>query len=309
MASASLNSLVDIQVNVRRVLDQRGPVVALESTIITHGIPYPENLATARSLEEVIRAEGATPATIAVLHGKLRVGLDSAQLEHLASGSGIAKASRRDIASLLVQQETAGTTVAATMLAAALVGISVFATGGIGGVHRGAEETFDISADLSEMASTPVAVVCAGAKSILDTPKTLEYLETLGVPVLGYRTNDFPAFFARTSGRSVDYRFDTPRELAKVIATHRALGLRGGILIANPIPEADALPADAIEARIVEACRDAEAAGISRKDLTPFLLERINELTGGASLKANIALVKNNAALAARIAVELSLMS
>ena len=309
MGSAFLNSLLDIDAQVRAVLDRAGPVVALESTIITHGIPYPDNLATARALENVVRSEGATPATIAVINGKLRVGIDSAELEHLASGSAIAKASRRDIASLLARRETAGTTVAATMLVAAMAGISVFATGGIGGVHRGAEETFDVSADLSELASTAVTVVCAGAKSFLDTPKTLEYLETLGVPVLGYRTNEFPAFFARTSGHPVDYRFDTPGELAKVIATHRALGLRGGIVIANPIPEADAIPADAIEVRIVEACRDAEAAGVSRKDLTPFLLERINNLTGGASLKANIALVKNNAALAARIAIELSRMS
>ena len=308
MAPAHIESLLEIDAGLRAALERGGPVVALESAVITHGMPYPNNLAMAQAVEDVVRAEGATPATIAILRGRLRVGLDSALLEHLASGCGIGKASRRDIASLLVRGETAGTTVAATMLAAALAGIRVFATGGIGGVHRGAKDTFDISADLSELASTPVAAVCAGAKSILDIPKTLEYLETHGVPVLGYGTDEFPAFFARTSGHPVDYRFDTPRQLAEVIAAHRAIGLRGGILIANPIPEADALPGAAMESQIAAACRDADAAGVSRKDLTPFLLKRINELTGGDSLKANIALIKNNAVLAARVAVELSRM-
>jgi pseudouridine-5'-phosphate glycosidase len=309
MAQAAPNSLVEISPELQKILAAGGPVVALESTIITHGMPYPENLTTARAVEDIIRAECASPATIAVIDGKIRVGLTVSLLEQLASSSKVAKASRRDLASLLVRRETAGTTVAATMLAAGLAGISVFSTGGIGGVHRGAEDTFDISADLSELASTPVAVVCAGAKSLLDIPKTLEVLESRGVPVLGYGTDEFPAFFARTSGHKVDYRFDSPRELARVIATQRALGLQGGILIANPIPEADALPAEEIEAHIAEAVRDAEAAGISRKDLTPFVLERIAQRTGGRSLKANIALVKNNASLAARIALELSRIS
>jgi pseudouridine-5'-phosphate glycosidase len=309
MAQAAPNSLIEISPELRKVLAAGGPVVALESTIITHGMPYPENVVTARAIEDIIRAEGASPATIAVIDGKIRVGLTAGLLEHLASTPKVAKASRRDLASLLVRRETAGTTVAATMLAAGLAGISVFSTGGIGGVHRGAEETFDISADLSELASTPVVVVSAGAKSLLDIPKTLEVLESRGVPVLGYGTDEFPAFFARSSGHKVDYRFDSPRELAQVIATQRALGLQGGILIANPIPEADALPAEEIEAHIAEAVRDAEAAGISRRDLTPFVLERINHRTGGRSLKANIALVKNNASLAARIALELSWIS
>jgi pseudouridine-5'-phosphate glycosidase len=269
-------------------------------------MPYPENLATAHAVEATVRAHGATPATIAVIDGRIRVGLSASALETLAARNDAAKISRRDLAALLVRKGTGGTTVAATMAAAAMAGIAVFATGGIGGVHRGAAQTFDISADLTELAKTPVTVVCAGAKSILDLAKTLEYLETQGVPVLGFGTDEFPAFFTRHSGLRVDHRFDTPRELAEVIATARRLGLREGILIANPIPEADALPASEIEARIAHAVEDAEAAGVSRKELTPYLLARINELTGGASLVANIALVKNNASLAAQIAVELA---
>lgn len=260
----------------------------------------------AREVEAVVRAEGAVPATIAMMGGVIRVGLDDGELERLASAKGAAKASRCDLAALLVKRADAGTTVATTMIAAHAGGIAVFATGGIGGVHRGASETFDISADLEELGRTPVAVVCAGAKSILDIPKTLEVLETHGVPVLGYRTEEFPAFFARSSGSAVDHRFDTPRELAEVIHAQRRLGLSTGILIANPIAEEHALAADEMEARIGTACREAEHAGVSGKALTPFLLQRVNELTGGASLRANIALVKANAALAARIAVELS---
>jgi pseudouridine-5'-phosphate glycosidase len=298
--------LVAIDPALREVIAAGGPVVALESTIITHGMPYPDNLATARAVEEIIRAAGATPATIAVVDGKLRVGLDAATLADLASRPGVAKASRRDLAALVVREATAGTTVAATMLAAAMAGIAVFATGGIGGVHRGAAETFDISADLTELATSPVAVICAGAKSILDIGKTLEYLESRGVPVLGYGTNDFPAFFARRSGYAVDYRFDTPGELAQVIAVQRRLGLSGGILIANPIAAADALPDDETELLIARSVLEAREAGVTGKELTPFLLARINELSGGASLTANVALVKQNASLAASIAVELA---
>ena len=297
---------IRIEAGVAAALRAGEPVVALESTIITHGMPYPENLSMARDVEAIVRAYGATPATIALIDGVIAVGLDAAALEALAARTESAKISRRDLAALAVRNATGGTTVAATMAAAAMAGIALFATGGIGGVHRGAAQTFDISADLTELAKTRVAVVCAGAKSILDLPKTLEYLETQGVPVLGYGTDEFPAFFTRTSGLPIDHRFDTPRELAEVIAMQRRLDLREGILIANPIPHGDAMHAGDIEARITRAVEDAETSGISRKELTPYLLARINELTGGASLTANIALVKNNATLAARIAVELA---
>jgi len=286
-----------------------GPVVALESTIITHGMPYPANLETARAVEAVVRAHGAVPATIGVLDGEARVGLDDAALERLASSTDVAKASRRDLPALVAGKASAGTTVAATMYLAHLAGVILFATGGIGGVHRGGEHTFDVSADLDELACTPVAVVCAGAKSILDLPRTLEVLETRGVPVIGVGTDRFPAFFTRDGGLPVDHRVDTPEELADVIAVHRALGMRGGLLVANPIPEADALdPAD-IDARIEEALADAARDGVTRKDVTPYLLDRINRLTGGRSLTANIALVRNNAALAARTAVALAARS
>ena len=280
-----------------------------KSTIITHGMPYPQNVETARAVEAVVRDGGAIPATIALIGGRIRVGLAADELDRLGATKDAAKASRRDIAACLVRKLTAGTTVAATMTIAARAGISVFATGGIGGVHRGAEQTFDISADLTELAISPVAVVCAGCKSILDIGKTLEVLETAGVPVFGYRTDEFPAFFARTSGHAVDHRFDTPRELAEAIAMHRRLGASSGILIANPIPPEHALPAEEMEARIETACRDADAAGVSRKALTPYLLKRVNELTGGKSLTANIALIRNNAALAAGIAGELAQLS
>jgi pseudouridine-5'-phosphate glycosidase len=306
MPLAVADQLVAIAPEVRDALADRRAVVALESTIITHGMPYPANGEMARAVEALIRAEGAVPATVAVMAGRVRVGLDATELDGLAAAQGVAKASRRDLAALLVREAAGGTTVAGTMIAAARAGIAIFATGGIGGVHRGAEQTFDISADLAELARTPVAVVCAGCKSILDIPKTLEVLETHGVPVLGYRTDDFPAFFARSSGEEVDYRFDTPGELAQVIWTQRGLRLETGILIANPIPEPDALPAEQMEAWIAAACRDAGEAGVAGKELTPFLLARINELTGGTSLRANIALVKNNAVLAARVAVELA---
>jgi pseudouridine-5'-phosphate glycosidase len=280
-------------------------VVALESTIVTHGMPYPRNLETALGVEDVVRAHGAVPATIAVVDGRPRVGLGPDELEKLAAGEGVAKASRRDLAALVAARRSAGTTVAATMFLAHLAGIRIFATGGIGGVHRGAETTFDISADLDELARTPVTVVSAGAKSILDLPRTLEVLETRGVPVIGVGTDEFPAFFSRSSGLPVDHRVDTPEELALVIAAHLALGLPSGILVANPVPEADALDGDEIDAAIDEAVRDAERAGIGRRELTPYLLGRIVQLSGGRSLTANVALVRNNADLAARTAVAL----
>ena len=300
------DGVVALSAEIREALAAGKAIVALESTIITHGMPYPQNVETARAVEIVVRKNGAIPATIAIVAGRLRVGLDDGELDRLGAMKGVVKASRRDLAAAIVAKASGGTTVAATMAIAAEAGILIFATGGIGGVHRGAGKTFDISADLTELARTPVAIVCAGCKSILDIPKTLEVLETLGVPVVGYRTNDFPAFFARSSGQKLDHRFDSPRELAELIYTERRLGQKSGILIANPISEEDALPAEEIEATIAAAIREAEAAGVARKEVTPFLLARINDLTGGRSLTANIALVKNNAALAAAISVELA---
>jgi len=302
----SAKAYLSISAEVKQALAAGKPVVALESTIITHGMPYPQNLEMAQNVETVIRDNGAVPATIAIMDGRFCVGVSGEDLERLAqTGGKAAKASRRDVASLLVKGEIAGTTVATTMQIAALAGIQVFATGGIGGVHRGAEDTFDISADLEELSRTPVCVVCAGAKSILDIAKTLEVLETNGVPVLGYGTEDFPAFWARQSGHKVDHRFDDVADIAKVVAMQADLGM-GGVLVANPIPEADALDPAAIEARIGEAIKGAEAEGVSRKALTPFLLKRIFELTDGKSLVANIALVENNAKVASGIAVALA---
>jgi pseudouridine-5'-phosphate glycosidase len=261
---------------------------------------------TARSVEATVRNAGAIPATIAVIDGRIKVGLLPHQLEGLGEAKRVLKATRRDLAAAIVKHANAGTTVAATMAIAARAEIEVFATGGIGGVHRGAEQTFDISADLTELARSPVAVVCAGCKSILDIPKTLEFLETHGVPVLGYRTDEFPAFFARSSGQKLDHRFDEPAEVAAAIRMERRLGSRSGLLIANPLPEEHALPAAEIESRIAAAVIDADKAGIAQKAVTPYLLARINELTGGKSLAANIALIKNNAAVAAEIALALA---
>ncbi|SIR06959.1 pseudouridine-5'-phosphate glycosidase [Rhizobium sp. RU35A] len=280
-----------------------GPVVALESTIITHGMPYPANLETALAVEAVVRENGAVPATIAVIDGELRAGLELAELEALAQAKGVVKASGRDLAVAMVRKASAGTTVSATMLLADLAGIDIFATGGVGGVHRGAEQTFDISADLTELGRTKTAVVCAGVKSILDIAKTLEYLETQRVPVIAYGTEEFPAFFTRQSGYKADHRLDTPEEIAQAMHLHHRLGTGTGLLIANPIPEAFALMPDFIDGTIADAVREADEKGIGRKELTPFLLARINELSKGESLKANIALVKNNAALASRMAV------
>ena len=302
-----MNDLLSISPEVADALTAGRAVVALESTIITHGMPYPQNLDMARKVEATIREKGAVPATIALMEGRLMVGLDDAALEKLArEGKKAAKASRRDMGPLLAKKAIAGTTVATTMQIAALAGIRVFATGGIGGVHRGAEQTFDISADLQELAQTPVAVVCAGAKSILDIAKTLEVLETNGVPVLGYRTAEFPAFFTRTSGFPVDHRMESVEEIAEVMAVQDKLGMKNGLLVANPIPPEAALDPAAIDGRIEEAVAQAERDGVGGKALTPFLLQRIYELTEGRSLAANIALVLNNAAVAASLAVAVS---
>jgi pseudouridine-5'-phosphate glycosidase len=299
------HSLLAIGAEVRQALETGRPVVALESTIVTHGMPYPENLATAREVEAVVRARGAAPATIAVVEGSLRVGLDDAALAALAKDEHVVKASGRDLASVLARGGSAGTTVAATMQIAAMAGIAVFATGGVGGVHRGAEASFDVSADLTELGRTAVVVVCAGVKSILDIGKTLEVLETQRVPVWGWRTRAFPAFFTRSSGHEVDHGFDALATLAAAIHLHRRLGSGTGIMVANPLPEADALDPAFIDGVIADAVREAEAGGIAGKALTPFLLSRINTLSEGRSLKANIALIRSNAALAADIAAAL----
>lgn len=281
-------------------------LVALESTIISHGMPYPQNVATARELEQIIRDQGAVPATIALMDGNICVGLSDAQLEQLGQQPDVAKVSRRDFASILAAKRTGATTVAATMIAAALAGIRIFATGGIGGVHRGGEQSMDISADLMELAHTSVAVVCAGCKSILDIGRTLEYLETQGVPVVGYRSNEFPSFYSRSSGYGVDMRYDSAAEIAAMLGVKWRLGLEGGVIIANPVPEADALPFDQMEQVITKALALAEEHGVRGKDVTPFLLKSIVELTDGRSLQTNIALVRNNAHVAAQIAVALS---
>lgn len=283
-----------------------GPIVALESTIISHGMPYPENLETARAVEECVRDGGATPATIAVLDGVVHIGLEDDQLEQLARASEVRKLSRRDLPHVLATSGTGATTVAATMICADLAGIRIFATGGIGGVHRGAEHNFDISADLEELARTPVAVVCAGAKSILDLPKTLEYLETQGVPVITVGSDQFPAFFTRDSGLAAPARADTVSELTDILRCQSALGYSCGTLITNPIPTAFEASGARIEAATAEALIEAERDGIQGKDVTPYLLSRIVELTEGASLQANIALIKNNARLAAEIAASLA---
>ncbi|MER8590357.1 pseudouridine-5'-phosphate glycosidase [Mesorhizobium sp. M1182] len=295
--------LVHLNDEVAAALDEGRAVVALESTIITHGMPYPANLETARGVETVVRENAAVPATIAVVAGKIKVGLDDRELEELAAAKGVVKASGRDLAAIMVRGGSAGTTVSATMRIAALAGIGIFATGGVGGVHRGAEATFDISADLTELGQTGTTVVCAGVKSILDIAKTLEYLETQRVPVIAYGSDDFPAFYTRSSGLKADHRLDTPDEIARAMLLHDEMESGTGILVANPIPEADALDPAFIDGTIAAAVAEAEKRGIGRKELTPFLLARINELSQGRSLKANIALVRNNAALAARIAV------
>ena len=282
------------------------PIVALESTIITHGMPYPQNLEVARQIEADVRAAGAVPATMAVLNGTLRVGLDDAELEALAKAKGVAKLSRADMAACIATGGTGATTVAATMIAARLAGIHVFATGGIGGVHKGAELTFDISADLLELAQTPVTVVAAGAKAILDIPKTLEVLETQGVPVIAYGQDDMPAFWSRESGLPAPLRMDDPAQIAAAHRLRGEMGVPGGQLIGNPIPKGAEISAEILAPIIARAQADADAFGISGKGVTPYLLQRIFELTEGKSLEANIALVRNNAKLAAGIAKHLA---
>lgn len=294
---------------VRGALADHRPVVALESTIISHGMPYPDNVEMAREVEAIIRGYGATPATIAVLHGVPRIGLDDEALELLGSAPGIRKASIRDLPYVVARAEHGATTVAATMRLAALAGIRVFTTGGLGGVHRGAERTMDVSADLTELSRTPVTVVSAGVKSILDIGLTLEQLETLGVPVLGYTTDEFPAFYTRTSGHAAPLRVDSPQEVAAIMRAQDELGLTSGISVANPIPVEDEVPREDIDDIIDQALDDLAGKGISGKETTPYLLARIVEITGGESLRANVALVRNNAHLGAQIAAAFAELS
>ena len=302
----NLNKYLDVSPEVAAALEAGKPVVALESTIISHGMPYPQNVETALKVEEIIRSCGAVPATIAILGGRLKAGCSKDEIEHLGKkGLAVTKVSRRDLPVIVAKGEDGATTVATTMLIAHMAGISVFATGGIGGVHRGAETTMDISADLEELAQTSVMVVCAGAKAILDLPLTLEYLETKGVPVLGYGTQELPAFYTRHSGLKVDYRLDTPAEIAAAYQAQRDMGLKTGMLVANPIPEEYSMPADVINQAIDQAIEEAKANGIHGKETTPFLLAKVKELTGGDSLESNIQLVFNNARLAAAVAGEL----
>ena len=302
-----MNKYLDISPEVKAALEAGKPVVALESTIISHGMPYPKNVETALLVEQTLRDNGAVPATIAVIGGRLKAGLSKEEIEYLGkTGRGVAKASRRDLPALVARGADGATTVTTTMIIAHMAGIQVFATGGIGGVHRGAETTMDISADLEELAQTPVMVVCAGAKSILDLWLTLEYLETKGVPVIGYGTEELPAFYTRKSGFGVDYRVDSPEELAAMFAAQRDLGYKGGMLVTNPIPEEYAMPKDVIDAAIEQALRECKEQGVHGKETTPFLLARVVELTGGDSLESNIQLVLNNARVAARTAAALA---
>ncbi len=302
-----MSQILNISKEVSEALKNGQPVVALESTIISHGMPYPKNVETALQVEKIIRDNGAVPATIAIIQGKLSVGISESEIDYLGKkGEAVTKVSRRDIPVLVAKKEDGATTVAATMIIAKMAGIKVFATGGIGGVHRGAETTFDISADLEELANTDVTVVCAGAKSILDIGLTLEYLETKGVPILGYQTKELPAFYTLKSGFSVDYEISTPKEIAEIIYNKSEAKLHGGIVVANPIPTEYAMDYDYITSNIAKAVEEAESLGISGKATTPFLLDKIQKLTEGKSLEANIQLVYNNAALGAKIAIELA---
>ncbi len=297
---------LDLSPEIADALARGAGVVALESTIITHGMPYPANVETARAVEADVRRGGAVPATIVVLGGRIRVGLDDDTLERLGQATGVLKLSRADLPFAVAMGRDGSTTVAATMICARLAGIGVFATGGIGGVHRGVETTLDISADLDELGRTAVTVVCAGAKALLDLPRTLEYLETRGVPVVGYRTDRFPAFWSRDSGLPAPLRLDTPDEIAALIASKSLLGLGGGVLVANPVPETDEIPAAEMSHHIDRAIADAAAQGVAGKRVTPFILSRMLDLTDGRSLATNVALIRNNAGLAAEIAVALA---
>ena len=301
-----MNKYLDISPEVQQALADGKPVVALESTIISHGMPYPKNVETAMLVEKTIRENGAVPATIAIIGGRLKAGLSPEEIEYLGkSGRKVAKVSRRDLAAIVARGADGATTVTTTMIIAHMAGIKVFATGGIGSVHRGAETTMDISADLEELAGTPVMVVCAGAKSILDLGLTLEYLETKGVPVIGYGTDELPAFYTRSSGFGVDYRVDTPAQLAAMFKAQQELGMKGGMLVTNPIPEQYAMDKAVIDAAIEQAVAESKEQGIHGKETTPFLLARVVELTGGDSLESNIQLVLNNAIVASKTAAEL----
>ena len=302
----NLKDYLSVTPEIQEAIDAGKPVVALESAILSHGMPYPQNVEFAHKVEEIVRAEGAVPATTAIMGGKLKVGLNAEELLVMCKAEGVGKVSRRDVAVYLATGMTGATTVATTMIIASMAGIRFFATGGIGGVHRGAQETFDISADLEELANTSVMVICAGAKSILDLGLTLEYLETHGVTVIGYGTSELPAFYTRKSGFGVDYELDTPEQLAKAFHVKRELGLRGGLLVTNPIPEEYSMDKEVIDKAIAEAVEDAKKDGIHGKATTPYLLAKIKDLTGGDSLDSNIQLVFNNARLGAAAAVELS---
>ncbi|HEU6442258.1 MAG TPA: pseudouridine-5'-phosphate glycosidase [Microvirga sp.] len=306
MSQAMIGRFLDVAPEVGSTLERGGPIVALESTIITHGMPYPQNVATAREVEALVRGNGAVPATIAIIAGRIKIGLSDEELEWLGTAKDVLKLSRADLPYAVASKRHGATTVAATMICAHLARIRVFATGGIGGVHQGVESTMDISADLDELARTPVAVVCAGAKAILDLPRTLEYLETRGVPVVGYRTDEFPAFWSRTSGLPIPIRLDTPEAIADLIQAKEALDLGGGVLVANPVPKADEIPAQEMKNFIDEAVAEAGRRGIAGKAVTPFLLSFLFGSTSGRSLATNIALVKNNAALAAHLAAALA---
>lgn len=293
-----------VQDAIRNALAAGEPVVALESTVIAHGLPYPHNLDTAKALEDAVRAVGATPATIGVVRGSPAIGLDAEALERFGQGTGVLKLSRRDLATAIARREDGATTVAATMTLAAAAGIGVFATGGIGGVHRGARESWDVSSDLTELGRTPVLVVCAGAKAILDLPATLEVLETLGVPVVGYGTDEFPAFYSRTSGLRLTADADTPAEVAAIWKAHQQYGGGGGMLVCVPVPAEDAMPTNVVEAAVAQALR--EASHVRGAEVTPFLLSALERATGGQSLRTNVALLRNNARVAAEIAVAIS---
>jgi pseudouridine-5'-phosphate glycosidase len=301
-----IEKYLEINPEVKEAIESGKPVVALESTIISHGMPYPRNVETALNVEQIIRDNNAIPATIAILNGKLKVGLTKEEIEYLGKAKNVIKTSRRDIPFIIAKKSDGATTVASTMIIAAIAGIKVFATGGIGGVHRGATETFDISADLEELAHTNVAVICAGAKSILDIGLTLEYLETHGVPVVGYQTKEMPAFYTRKSGFNVDYKVDSPEEIAIALKAKWDLGLEGGMVVANPIEEQYQMDYETITLAIEKALKEADEKGIRGKESTPFLLAKVKEITGGGSLESNIKLVYNNAMLGAKIAVELS---
>jgi pseudouridylate synthase len=304
-----MKNYVELSAEVKQAKEQGKPIVALESTIISHGMPYPQNVQTAREVEQIIRDHGAVPATIALIDGKIKIGLTDDELEQFGNSQGVAKVSRRDLPYILATKQKGATTVAATMICASLADIHIFVTGGIGGVHRGAETTMDISADLEELAMTDVAVVCAGAKSILDLGLTLEYLETKGVPVIGYQTEVLPAFYTRKSDYRVNFQANDVESIASTLKAKWDLDLQGGAVIANPIPEAYAMPEEEITTAIETALKEAEEKGISGKDTTPFLLGKVKEITGGKSLDANIALVKNNAVLGAQLAVTLNNLS